>query len=107
MVFRDAPSLLSDAGVSISSSSVIGSLPQRVPLRRLSHAKSYGRYRPTAYRFDMRVTGQDNLWPSNTPPCRSRANRGGSLIFVPGAALTFLATRLESYVFSALIKKLQ
>src|SRR5438105_3804364 len=31
----------------------------------LSHAKSYGRYRPTAYRLDMRVTGQDSLWPSN------------------------------------------
>ena len=33
----------------------------------LSHT-FYGRYRPTACRFGMRVTGQDNLCPSNKLP---------------------------------------
>jgi len=47
----------------------------------------------------MRVTGQDNPWPSNMPPCRSRASRGALPISIPGAAWTFLATRLESCGF--------
>jgi hypothetical protein len=51
-----------------------------------------GRFRPTAYRPDMRVTGQDNLWPSNMPPRRSCANSGGAPISAPGAALTVRLT---------------
>src|SRR5438552_15665920 len=45
---------------------------------RLKHAKSDRRYRPTACRFDMRVTGEDNLWPSNMRPSGLDANRGDS-----------------------------
>ena len=50
---------------------------------------------------DMRVTGQESLWPSNMPPCRSRASPGGSPISIPGAASMVLATPSASCGFSA------
>src|SRR5258705_3863972 len=105
MNFSTANRLLLGARVAICLDNVFGSLQQRMSeTPRFSHAKSYRRYRPTAYRLDMRVTGQDNLWPSNMPPCRSCASLGGSPISILGAAVTGQVTPSESYGFNAPIK---
>ena len=52
----------------------------------------------------MRVTGQDNLWPSNMPPWRSCANHGESAICGHGAILTVPVARSGSCGFTGRIK---
>src|SRR6266404_5073751 len=68
----------------------------RVPKRDALATQSYGRYRPTACRSDVRVTGQDNLCPSNMPPCGSFTSLGGSAISDHGAASTVQVTPWEN-----------
>src|SRR3979411_525585 len=66
----------------------------------LCHVKSYGRHRPTSYRLDMLVTGQDNIWSSNMPQCRSCASLGAVPISVPGAASRLSMMPLASCGFN-------
>ena len=78
------------------NNSVPGFATRRVRQTRRLATQSCRRYRPTACRFGVRVTGQETLCPSNTRPCGPCTSPGASAISSHGAASTVPVTPWES-----------